>query len=58
MLREPQHERKTRNDIKSPPFVLSTVEGLREGFSATCHRFEIGGELRAALLKLSLQGVR
>ena len=24
MLREPQHERKILNDIKTPPFVLST----------------------------------
>src|SRR5919106_5983866 len=37
MLREPQHERKIINDIKSTPFVLSHVEGLREGFSATCY---------------------
>jgi hypothetical protein len=29
MLREAQHERKILNDIKTPPFVLSTVEGLR-----------------------------
>jgi hypothetical protein len=35
MLRVPQHERKSINDIKdikSPPFVLSLVEGLRERF--------------------------
>jgi len=40
MLREPQHERKILNDIKTPPFVLSTVEGLRRSFSAAywrCH---------------------
>jgi hypothetical protein len=30
MLREPQHERKIISDINSHPFVLSTVEGLRE----------------------------
>jgi len=36
MLREPQHERKILKDSKTPPFVLSTVEGLRESFSATC----------------------
>jgi hypothetical protein len=36
MLREPQHERKILRDFKTPPFVLSTVEGLRESFSATC----------------------
>jgi hypothetical protein len=36
MLREPQHGRKIINDINSPPFVLSTVEGLPERFSATC----------------------
>jgi len=24
------------NDIKSPPFVLSFVEGLLESFSASC----------------------
>ncbi len=35
MLREPQHERKITNVIKAPPFVLSLVEGLRQGFSAT-----------------------
>jgi hypothetical protein len=34
MLRGPQHERKIPNDIKTPPFVLSTVEGLRRSFSA------------------------
>ena len=28
MLRVPQHERKNINDIDSPPFVLSAVEGL------------------------------
>jgi hypothetical protein len=28
MLRVPQHERKKINDINSPPFVLSAVEGL------------------------------
>ena len=27
-------ERKILNDIKTPPFVLSTVEGLRQRFSA------------------------
>jgi len=32
MVREPHHERKILNDIKIPPFVLSAVEGLREGF--------------------------
>jgi hypothetical protein len=32
MLRGPQHERKIPNYIKTPPFVLSTVEGLRWGF--------------------------
>ncbi len=36
MLRGPQHERKIPNDIKTPPFVLSTAEGLRWGFSAAC----------------------
>ena len=36
MLREPQHERKIINVMKSPPFVLSPVEGLQEGFSVTC----------------------
>jgi hypothetical protein len=36
MLREPQHERKILNDIRTPPFVLSTVEGLRQSFSAAC----------------------
>jgi hypothetical protein len=36
MLREPQHERKIVNDIKTPPFVLSPVEGLRESFSTAC----------------------
>jgi hypothetical protein len=30
MLRVPQHERNNVKDIKSPPFVLSLVEGLRE----------------------------
>jgi hypothetical protein len=30
MLREPQHERKILNDIKTRPFVLSAVEGLRQ----------------------------
>jgi hypothetical protein len=29
-------ERKIFDDIKSPPFVLSFVEGLRESFSAPC----------------------
>jgi hypothetical protein len=28
LLRVPQHERKNTNDINSPPFVLSPVEGL------------------------------
>jgi len=28
---------KTLIDLKSFPFVLSPVEGLREGFSATCY---------------------
>jgi hypothetical protein len=28
-----RHERKLVNDIKASPFVLSYVEGLREGFS-------------------------
>ena len=32
MLRGPQHKRKIPNDIKPPPFVLSTVEGLRGVF--------------------------
>jgi hypothetical protein len=32
MLQEPQHERKILNDITIPPFVLSTVEGLRQCF--------------------------
>ncbi len=40
MLREPQHERKILNHIKTPPFVtsinsvqaLSTVEGLPQSF--------------------------
>jgi hypothetical protein len=36
MLRVPQHEREITNEINSPPFVLSRVEGLREGFSSTC----------------------
>jgi hypothetical protein len=31
----PQHERKNINDINSPRFVLSAVEGLL-GFSAIC----------------------
>ena len=31
-----QHERKIINDFKTSPFVLSNIEGLREGFSATC----------------------
>ena len=35
MLRDPQHERKIPNDIRTPPFVLSTVEGLRRSFSDT-----------------------
>jgi hypothetical protein len=37
MLREePQHERKILNAIKTSPFVLSPVEGLRQSFSARC----------------------
>jgi hypothetical protein len=36
MLREPQHERKLLNDIKTPPFVLSAVEGLRLSSLAAC----------------------
>src|SRR4030095_1269655 len=32
MLRVPQHERNNVKDIKSPPFVLTLVEGLREHF--------------------------
>jgi hypothetical protein len=42
MVPEPHHERKILNDIKIPPFVLSAVEGLREGFSTawlTAHEF-------------------
>jgi hypothetical protein len=31
---------KSSNDIDSPPFVLSTVEGLREGLSATARLFD------------------
>jgi hypothetical protein len=30
MLRDPQHERKINNDINSPPFILSPVEGVRK----------------------------
>jgi hypothetical protein len=40
MLRESQHERESLNDIKSPPFLLSTVEGLRQSFSAACKYFK------------------
>ena len=36
MLREPQHERKLLNDIKTPPLVLSAVEGLRLSSLAAC----------------------
>jgi hypothetical protein len=32
MLREPQDERQIINNIKSSPFVLSPVEGLRKIF--------------------------
>jgi hypothetical protein len=39
MLRDPQHERKIINDFKSPPFVLSHVEGLGEGFLAIWQNF-------------------
>jgi hypothetical protein len=42
MLRVPQHERKNVKDIKSPPFVLSPVEGLQE-------RFQQPARLRDAL---------
>jgi hypothetical protein len=35
MLRQAQQNGKIINDGKSSPFVLSHVEGLREGFSAT-----------------------
>jgi hypothetical protein len=34
MLEEPQHERKEINDLGSPPFVLSAVEGLLKVFSS------------------------
>jgi len=45
MLRDPQHERKILNDIKTPPFVpsmnsgqaLSTVEGVRQCFQEPGH---------------------
>jgi len=43
MLREPQHERKIINDIKSPPFVLSLVEGLPNGFFDALLETEIIG---------------
>ena len=36
MLRVPQHGRKNINHFKTSPFVLSSVEGLREHCSATC----------------------
>jgi hypothetical protein len=44
MLREPQHERKIVNDLKTPPFVPSIklrtgselIEGLLESFSTAC----------------------
>jgi hypothetical protein len=32
MLRESQHERRILNDIKTLPFVLSSVEGLPQSF--------------------------
>jgi hypothetical protein len=46
MLRQGSAERKIISDINFPPFVtsinsvqaLSTVEGLRNGFAATCER--------------------
>jgi len=38
MLRDPQHERKITKDANSNPFVLSLVEGFREGFSLTARR--------------------
>jgi hypothetical protein len=31
----PQHERKTLNDIETPPFVLSPVEGLHRVLAAS-----------------------
>ena len=45
MLREPQHERKILSDISYRPFVLSSVDGLREGFqqSARNSKLEIRG---------------
>jgi hypothetical protein len=36
MLRQASAERKNSHDIKTPPFVLSEVEGLLKSFSATC----------------------
>src|SRR6266508_3425082 len=48
MLRQAQHERKILNDIKSPPFVLSTVEGLRQSFSGACRRSRAGSFIVAS----------
>jgi hypothetical protein len=48
MLRQPQHERKIFNDIKIRPFVLSTVEGLRQSFSTACLQRTIKEAQRAA----------
>jgi hypothetical protein len=36
MLRQAQQNRENPDDIKTPPVVLSTVEGLRRSFSAAC----------------------
>jgi hypothetical protein len=37
----PQHERKKINDINSPPFVLSAVEGLLAVFQHSARRKSI-----------------
>jgi hypothetical protein len=48
-----QHERKILNDIKTPPFVLSAVEGLRQSFLVTCYRFTAALLIIAASLMFS-----
>ena len=41
------------NHIKTPPFVLSSVEGLREIFSASCwsNAFNLFGAIFRSLLR-------
>jgi hypothetical protein len=54
MLREPQHERKIINAIKPPPFVLSSVEGLRKVFQQPGRKMKIKTVVNITKMSASL----